>query len=134
MIKSINHIALLVPDLATAKAFWIDVMGLPLTREERVEEQHVEVAFLPVGESTIELLQPTDSNSGAAKFLQKRGAGMHHICFEVDDIAAVLAQLHNAGIPLIDETPHVDESGKQYAFIHPKGTGGVLVELYQLPD
>lgn len=132
MIKKINHIALVVPELGEAKKFWVEVMGLELAHEEHVASQQVDVAFLPVAGSNIELLQPTDSDTGVAKFLQKRGPGVHHICFEVEDIVAVLAQLHTAGVPLIDEAPRIAADGKLYAFVHPKGTGGVLVELYQL--
>lgn len=134
MIKKINHIALVVSDMAAAQRFWVEVMGMPLAHEAHVAEQRVDVSFIPVGESDIELLRPTDDGSGVAKFLAKRGEGMHHICFEVDDIAAMLAQLRQADVPLIDERPRQGEDGKQYAFIHPKGTGGVLVELYQLPE
>lgn len=132
MIKKINHIALVVPHLGEAKSFWVDVMGLTLTHEEHVASQQVDVAFLPVDGSNIELLQPTEPDTGVSKFLNKRGPGMHHICFEVDDITSALDQLRAADVPLIDETPRVNEDGKQYAFVHPKGTGGVLVELYQL--
>lgn len=132
MIKKINHIALVVPHLGEAKKFWVDVMGLTLAHEEHVASQQVDVAFLPVDGSNIELLQPTEADTGVSKFLNKRGPGMHHICFEVEDITVALDQLRAAEVPLIDETPRVDEDGKQYAFVHPKGTGGVLVELYQL--
>jgi methylmalonyl-CoA/ethylmalonyl-CoA epimerase len=104
--------------------------------EERVEQvprEGVAVAFLPVGESEIELLQPTDPEGGVARYLEKRGAGLHHLCFEVDDIEETLARLKAAEIPLINETAVAGGDGKKYAFVHPKGTGGVLVELYELP-
>ncbi|KAA3662175.1 MAG: methylmalonyl-CoA epimerase [Chloroflexi bacterium] len=132
MLKRINHIALVVPELDSAKRFWIDVMGLPLEQEEHVAEQRVDVAFMPLDGTNIELLKPTDGESGVAKYLDRRGPGMHHICFEVDDIDAALVELRNASVPLIDEEPRSGHDGKQYAFIHPKGTGGVLVELYQI--
>ena len=132
MLQRINHIALVVPDIEPAKRFWVDIMGLTLDHEDHVESQHVDTAFLPVGESNIELLKPTDEESGVAKFLDKRGPGIHHICFEVDDIDIVLTELRNAHVQLIDETARADGDGKKYAFIHPKGTGGVLVELYQV--
>jgi methylmalonyl-CoA/ethylmalonyl-CoA epimerase len=134
MIKKVDHIAVVVPNLDEATKFWAEALGLTLERVESVPREGVEVAFLPVGESEIELLQPTDPESGVARYLEKRGAGLHHICLEVDDIAATLARLQAAGVPLINETANVSESGKQYAFVHPKGTGGVLVELYQLPE
>jgi len=132
VLQKINHIALVVPDLGPARRFWIDVMGLELDHEVHVESQQVDIAFLPLGESSIELLMPTSEESGVAKYLEKRGPGFHHICFEVDDIDAVLAELHHENVQLIDQTARTGEDGKKYAFIHPKGTGGVLVELYQL--
>ena len=132
MIKKVDHIAILVPDLEGAKRFWVDALGLKLERVESVPEESVDIAFLPVGDSEIELLQPTDPESGVAKYLAKKGAGMHHLCFEVDDIEATLDRLRAADVPLITETAKVSNSGKKYAFVHPKGTGGVLVELYEL--
>ncbi|MEM7335927.1 MAG: methylmalonyl-CoA epimerase [Chloroflexota bacterium] len=131
MIKKINHIALVVPEMEEGKKFWTEVLGLQVEREEHVADQDVDVAFLPVGESDIELLHPLSKDSGVAKFLQKRGPGIHHICLEVNDIEATLAQLLAAEIPLIDETPRIGAGGRRVAFIHPKGTGGVLVELYE---
>ncbi len=132
MIKKVDHIAVVVPDMEEAKRFWVDALGLELERVENVPEEAVDIAFLPVGESEIELLQPTDPESGVAKYMAKKGAGMHHLCFEVEDIEAMLARLQAAEVPLITETAKVS-SGKKYAFVHPKGTGGVLVELYELP-
>lgn len=134
MVTKINHIAIVVPELESGMGFWVEALGLPLRKVESVPEQRVDVAFLPVGESSIELLQPTDNESGVARYLQKRGPGMHHICLEVDDINATLARLKAANVPLIDEEPQVGSGGKKLAFIHPKGTGGVLVELYELPE
>ncbi len=134
MIKKIAHIAVVVPDLAEANRFWVDAMGLELDRVEEVPEQAVDVAFLPVGESDIELLRPIDEASGVARYLEKRGPGIHHICFEVDDIEAVLARLKSFDIPLINKEPTVDRHGTKIAFVHPKGTGGVLVELYERPN
>lgn len=132
MIKKISHIAVVVPELEEALTFWVDALGLSLSHVEHVVDQGVNVAFLPAGESDIELLEPIDSESGVARYLQKRGPGMHHICFEVDDIKATLARLKAAGVPLINEEPTIGTGGKKIAFVHPKGTGGVLVELYQL--
>lgn len=133
MIKRIDHIAIVVPDLEAGTGFWAEALGLPVERIEAVPDEGVDVAFLPVGESEVELLQPTDEESGVARFLEKRGPGLHHICFEVDDIAATLERLRVANVPLINEQPKTGSSGKKFAFIHPKGTGGVLVELYELP-
>lgn len=132
MIKKVNHIAVVVENLDDAMAFWVDGLGLELAHKEHVASQAVDVAFLPVGNSKIELLQPTDSESGVAKYLQKRGAGLHHICFEVDDIEAALVKLKTAEIQLINEKPSVGEDGRKFAFIHPKAANGVLVELYEL--
>ncbi|WP_420641701.1 methylmalonyl-CoA epimerase [Candidatus Leptofilum sp.] len=132
MIKKVNHIAVVVENLDDATAFWVDALGLELAHKEHVASQAVDVAFLPVGNTKIELLQPTDDESGVAKYLQKRGAGMHHICFEVDDIEAALAKLKSFEIQLINDVPAVGSDGRKFAFIHPKAANGVLVELYEL--
>lgn len=132
MIKRISHIAIVVPDLEEAMDFWVDILGLPVTHVEHVPDQNVDVAFLPSGESEIELLEPISEQSGVARYLQKRGPGMHHICFEVDDIELMLGRMKAAGVPLINEKPTIGTGGKKIAFVHPRGTGGVLVELYEL--
>ena len=134
MKAKINHVAILLPELDEGTHFWVDALGLTLEKTEEVPEQQVKIAFLPVGDSHIELVAPTDESSGVARYLQKKGPGLHHICLEVDDIAAAIARLKKGGIPLIDEKPQTAADGKKLAFIHPKGTGGVLVELYQLPQ
>ena len=132
MIKKVNHIAIVVSDMEEANNFWVDVLGLKLESVQQVEEEGVEVAFLPVGDSEIELLRPIDTQGGVAKYLEKRGPGMHHICFEVDDIETMLEKLRRYNVPLITEDVVVNENGTKYAFIHPKGANGVLVELYEL--
>ena len=132
MIKNINHIAIIVPDLEGAVAFWEGALGLKLARTESVPEEGVDVAFLPVGDSNVELLKPTVADTGVARFLEKRGPGIHHMCFEVDDIEATLDQLRAHNVQLINEQPQEGHGGRKYAFVHPKSTGGVLVELYQL--
>ncbi|MCB9008096.1 MAG: methylmalonyl-CoA epimerase [Ardenticatenaceae bacterium] len=132
MIKKINHIAIVVPDLEASKHFWVDVLGLELAHQEHVADEGVDVAFLPLGESKIELLQPTDEQSGVARYLEKRGSGMHHLCFEVDNIETALAKLKIAEVQLINETPVLGSDGRKFAFIHPKSANGVLVELYEL--
>ena len=132
MIKKINHIAIVSPNLDEATGFWAEALGLPVSRVEEVAAEAVKVAFLPIGESNVEILQPTDNESGVARYLEKRGAGMHHLCLEVDDIEATLAQLKAANVPLINEEPRIGHHQTRYAFIHPKGTGGVLVELYEV--
>ena len=132
MIKKISHIAIVVPELEQAMAFWVDTLGLPLEHVEYVPDQGVDVAFLPSGESEIELIEPVDPESGVSRFMKKRGPGVHHICFEVDDINLMLERLKEAEVPLINEEATIGTGGKKIAFIHPKGTGGVLVELYEL--
>ncbi|GAP07287.1 MAG TPA: methylmalonyl-CoA epimerase [Anaerolinea thermolimosa] len=130
-IKKIHHIAIAVADIDNALSFWRDALGLELHHTEDVPGQKSVVAFLPVGDSEVELVKPTDEDSGVAKFLAERGGGMHHLCFEVDDLAAKLTELKARGIRLINETP-VELPGRKMAFIHPKSTGGVLVELYEV--
>lgn len=131
---TLNHVAVVVDDLDAALAFWQDALGLPLAQTEENEAEEVRIAFLPVGDSEIELLQPSTSDSGIAKYLARRGAGMHHLCFEVPDIEAMLAQLAEGGIELINDVPRTRDDGTRYAFVHPRSTGGVLVELYQKPQ
>jgi len=133
-IKKIDHVALVVADIDEALNFWQDSLGLKLDHVEEIPRENSAIAFLPLGQSEIELVQPTSDDSGIAKYLQKRGPGMHHICLEVDDIEGMLAQLKAKKIQLIHEEPVVAESGKKYAFIHPKAAYGVLVELYELPS
>lgn len=131
MVKRIAHVAVVVEDLQTALAFWRDALGLPLARTEHNETEQVAIAFLPVGESEIELLEPTEADSGIGRYLAKRGQGMHHVCVEVDDIEATLARLTAYGVELINESPRVRDDGTRYAFVHPRSASGVLVELYQ---
>lgn len=132
-IKRIDHIAIVVDDIQSALGFWQEALGLNLEHVEDVAEQKAIVAFLPTGESEIELVKPTTDDSGVARFLQKRGPGMHHICFEVDGIQEVLDALKIKGVRLINETPTIGASGNRIAFIHPESTHGVLVELYEKP-
>ncbi len=133
MIKRIDHVALVVEDLDAALGFWRDVLGLPLAKTEDNPGEQVQIAFLPVGESEIELLQPTEPESGIGKFLAKRGAGIHHLCIEVDDLGAMLQRLAERGVEMINQTPRVRPDGTQYAFVHPRSAIGVLLELYQKP-
>jgi methylmalonyl-CoA/ethylmalonyl-CoA epimerase len=130
-IIKIHHIALVVPDIDAALPFWRDALGLELSHVEDVPEQESLVAILPTGESEVELVEPTTETSGMARYLAKRGPGMHHVCFEVADIEATLARLKEKGVLLINEEPTVGAGGRKIAFIHPKSTGGVLVELSQ---
>lgn len=132
-ITKINHIAILVGDLESPLNFWRDALGLELTQVEEVPGEQARIAFLPTGDSEIELVQPTTDDSGLARYLEKRGPGMHHICLEVDDIDGMLAQLKEKGVQLINEEAKVGSEGRRYAFVHPKSASGVMVELYELP-
>ena len=132
-IKRIDHIAIAVEDLSQSLNFWEKALGLDVHEVRNVPEQAVDIAFLPVGASEVELVKPLTADSGIAKWMQKRGPGIHHICFEVDDIRKTLADLAAQGMELIDREPHTSADGKLYAFVHPKSAGGVLIELYQLP-
>jgi len=130
----IDHIAILVDDLERNLSFWRDTLGMGLAEVTDVPAEKSKVALLPLGDSEIELVQPTSADSGLARYLEKHGPGMHHVCLEVDDILGMLAVLKSKGIQLIHETPVKASDGKQYAFIHPKSANGVLVELYELPE
>jgi methylmalonyl-CoA/ethylmalonyl-CoA epimerase len=130
-INRINHVAVVVEDMERALAFWRDALGIALHELRDVPAEQSQVAFLPLAGSEVELVRPTSTDSGIAKYLAKRGPGMHHICLEVDDIAGMLAQLKARSIRLINEEPRTAADGRRYAFIHPESTGGVLVELYQ---
>jgi methylmalonyl-CoA/ethylmalonyl-CoA epimerase len=131
-INKINHVAVVVEDMDRALAFWRDALGIDLHELRDVPAENSQVAFLPLPGSEVELVKPTSGDSGIAKYLAKRGPGMHHLCLEVDDIDGMLARLKSRSIRLINETPRTAADGKKYAFIHPESTGGVLVELYQI--
>ncbi len=130
-ITKINHVAVAVSDIDQALSFWRDALGLELAKSEEVPSQQATVAFLPVGDSEIELVEPIAEGSSLSKFIHERGPGIHHICLEVDDIEGVLSDLKGRGVRLINDTPAL-LPGRKMAFIHPKSTGGVLVELYQV--
>ena len=133
MYTKVNHIGIAVKDIEKSLEVYQDLLGLELEGQHNVEEQKVLTAFFPVGETHIELIQPTEGNVGMTKFLDKRGEGVHHICFEVDDLKKALKELKERGARLIDEEPRAIEDGKKkMAFLHPKSTGGVLIELYQI--
>ncbi|MFN8425930.1 MAG: methylmalonyl-CoA epimerase [Anaerolineales bacterium] len=131
-VKQINHVAVVVDDMDKALSFWRDALGLELHELRDVPAEKSQVAFLPLQGSEVELVRPTSDDSGIAKYLAKRGPGMHHICLEVDDIEGMLAQLKSKGMRLINEEPRTAADGKKYAFIHPESASGVLVELYQI--
>ena len=131
-VKAINHIAVVVDDMEKSLSFWRDALGVEVHELRDVPAEKSQVAFLPLAGSEIELVKPTSDDSGIAKYLAKRGPGMHHICVEVDDIHGMLVQLKSKGIRLINEEPRLAADGKKYAFVHPESTSGVLVELYQI--
>ena len=132
-IKRIDHIGVLVDDLETTLSFWRDALGIALTKTADVPSESVQIAFLPVGASEIELVKPVTSDSGLARYLEKRGPGMHHLCLEVDDIQGMITRLLEHGVQMINTEPRLSDDGKKYAFVHPKSAGGVMVELYELP-
>ena len=134
MITKIDHIGVVVSDIEEALKVYQQALGLSLAKIQERPDQAVTIAFLPTGESEIELVQPVTSDSGVAKFLQKRGEGIHHLCLEVDDIEEALAKLREKGLQLIDEMPRTGPEGERFAFIHPKSTHGVLIELYEYPE
>jgi methylmalonyl-CoA/ethylmalonyl-CoA epimerase len=127
----INHVAILVRDLDAALLVYRDALGLPLQATMPVPSDGVRIAFLPVGDSKIELVQPTEPGTGIARYLESKGEGIHHVCFEVPDLVAALARLDASGIQLIDRAPRKGAEGP-VAFIHPKACNGVLVELIEV--
>ena len=131
MLRRIHHVGIVVRSLEEGYRFYRDTLGLPLIKEATVQDQGVRAALLLAGESEIELLEPIDPNGGVAKFLEKRGEGLHHVCVEVEDLVATLAELKAKGAQLIDETPKIGAGGAKVAFVHPKGAHGVLTELRQ---
>lgn len=128
----VHHVAVVVRDLDKALAFYRDRLRLPLDVVMPIETDGVRIAFLPVGESNIELVEPTRDDTGVARFLETRGEGFHHVCLEVDDLAAELDRLAGEGVELIDTAPRRGAEGP-VAFIHPRSGHGVLVELIEAP-
>lgn len=127
----INHLGIATKGIEEALKFWSDSLGLENVHTEVVEDQKVKVAMLPLGESRIELLEPTSDDSPISKFIEKRGGGIHHIAVEVDDIEQALAKLKEKGMRLIDEEPRIGAEGCLVAFVHPSSANGVLLELVQ---
>jgi len=130
-ILKIDHLGIAVNSLDEGSKFWTDVMGLKLHGSETVAEQKVTTAFFPVGESEVELLVSTSPDGPIAKFIEKKGAGFQHVAFLVENIEEALAELKEKGVALIDQTPRIGAGGCKIAFLHPKATGGVLVEISQ---
>lgn len=128
-ILKIDHLGIAVSSIDARKGFWSDILGLHLEGTETVSEQKVTTAFLPVGESEVELLESTSSDGAVAKYIEKRGEGIQHVAFRVENIEEALQELKEKGVQLIDQTPRIGAGGAKIAFLHPKATGGVLVEL-----
>lgn len=131
--KGLDHVAIAVKDLDAAVAYYVEVLGFAPPELEVVEDQKVKTAIFGHGLGRIELISPTEPGTAVAKFLEKRGDGLHHVCVEVEDLVATLASLKARGAQLIDEAPRIGAGGAQIAFIHPRGALGVLTELRQGP-
>lgn len=134
MLDKLEHVAIAVADLEAAVAHYSAVWGLEVEHRERVEDQGVEEAMLPLGDSYLQLLGATGPDTTVGRFLSRKGQGLHHLAYEVEDLEAVLAELKAKGVPLIDETPRKGGRGHMVAFVHPKGNHGLLVELIQRPE
>ncbi len=129
----IHHIAIAVKDLDAALEFYRDALGVEVAGRREVPAEGVEIAFLPTGESELELLRPLDSENSIGRFIDRRGEGIHHICMQTDDIDAAVERIESAGGRMATEIrEHPD--GTRYAFVHPKSARGVLLELYQTPE
>lgn len=131
MFASIDHIGVAVDDLDAAIAVHRDTFGMPLVHRETMGEQGVEAALLDVGDSHVELLFPLGGDTPVGRFLARRGPGLHHVAYRVDDVAATLDGLRTAGVRLIDDTPRTGIRGSRVAFLHPSAAGGVLTEIVQ---
>jgi methylmalonyl-CoA/ethylmalonyl-CoA epimerase len=130
-VLKVDHIGIAVKDMEVAKKFYTEVLGMTALGEEVVEQQKVKVCFIPSGDSEVELLESTSPEGPIAKFIEKNGEGIQHIALKVDNIEAALADLKAKGVRLIDEVPRYGAGGASIAFIHPKATGGILLELSQ---
>jgi len=131
MPQKINHIGIAVRDIDEAARFYTEHLGLELGGVEEVPDQKVKVAFLPIGEVRLELVQPTSPESPVARFLEKNGPGFHHIAYQVEDVAAEVERLKAEGVRMVDQTPRSGAHNTKIAFVHPKASGGVLTELVQ---
>jgi methylmalonyl-CoA/ethylmalonyl-CoA epimerase len=133
LLKKIYHLGYAVEDLTAAARFYEEHFGARVGEPEEVEDQGIVATMFDVGESRIELLEPTRADSPVGKFLEKRGEGFHHVAFQVDDLEATLKELKESGVDLIDEKPRVGAGGTRMAFVHPRDAHGVLTELVELP-
>ena len=134
MLEKIYHLGYAVENIETATRFYEEHFGVRVGEPEEVEEQGIVATMFEVGESMIELVQPTRPDSPVGKFLEKRGEGFHHVAFKVDDLEAALRDLRENGVELIDEEPRIGAGGTRMAFLHPRGAHGVLTELVEVPE
>jgi len=134
MVSKIDHIGVAVKSIEEARKFYEDILGMTVTEIEEIPDQKVKVAFIPSGDSELELLQSTDPQGPIAKYIEAKGQGIQHIALRVDDIEQTLADLKDKGVRLIDEKPRIGAGGAKIAFIHPKATFGTLVEICQRED
>jgi len=134
MVEKIDHIGIAVKSIKKTSELLSNILGLKVTGEEIVEEQKVKVAFLPIGDSELELLESTSPESPIARFIEKKGEGIQHIAFKVNNVKEVLEKLKKGGVRLIDEKPRYGAGGAKIAFLHPKGTNGILIELCERKD
>ena len=133
VVRGLHHVAIVVASLEQARAVWCDVLGLVAGETEHVPDQKVDVLVCHAGAQRVELVQPATPDSPVSAFLAKRGGGLHHLAWRVDDLEAAIAHLLAAGIRMIDETPQPGSEGTRVAFVHPHSTGGVLMELVEEP-
>ncbi|MDR1879139.1 MAG: methylmalonyl-CoA epimerase [Bacteroidales bacterium] len=133
-LSHIEHIGIAVKDLKSAVAYYENVLGLKCYAVEEVSDQKVRTAFFQIGQTKIELLESTDAEGSVGKFIEKRGEGIHHIAYAVDDLSAALSELESQSVQLIDKQPRKGAEGLHIAFLHPKSTGGVLTELCENPN
>lgn len=133
MIKKVHHVGLVVRDMEQAMRFYRDTLGLPIFKQQVIQDQGVKAALLTLGDSEIELLEPIVADNGIARYLESRGEGLHHVCFEVDDVHRDLDLLKGAGVDLIDQQPRIGIAGR-ICFLHPKAMHGALIELCQPLD
>ena len=131
MLSTIDHVGVAVEDIDVALALYRDTLGMPLVHRETVAEQGVDAALLDVGDGHVELLKPLGPETAVAKFLERRGPGLHHVAYRVGDVEQTLSELAAAGLRLIDERPRTGIRGSRVAFVHPASTGGVLIEIVQ---
>src|SRR5574337_1109174 len=134
MVRRIEHIAVAVKDVNASVKLFEALLGMKGSEIETLPEEHVKVAFFELEGSRLELVQGIDSDNPMSKFIESRGEGLHHICLEVEDLPRTLGLLHAAGFPLIDSAPRAGSRGRRVAFVHPKGCGGVLIELVEQPS